>query len=313
MVKTDLDARFCDAAALLTDDRDGRKIGIAVSGGPDSMALLLLAHRNFPGQICAATVDHQLRPEAADEARFVADICAAREIPHYILRPASPITGNIQSSARAERYRLLTDWAAQYGCQFIATAHHAEDQLETVLMRLARGSGVSGMAGIRARNANVIRPLLEFSKAELIAICTQAGITPVSDPSNDDTDFDRVRFRQWLSLGHPMGDNGPNRTANALADATQAIEWAAAQMALDRVQRNGDSITIDAANIPTEFQRRLLVTALLMLQPDLKPRGPSIDNAIEVLNAGSSCTIGNILCKGGTLWRISKAPARRTP
>jgi tRNA(Ile)-lysidine synthase len=312
MVKTDLDAQFCDAMARLTGGLGNQKIGIAVSGGPDSMALLLLAQRNFPAQICAATVDHQLRPEAADEARFVADICAARNIPHHILRPASPITGNIQSSARAERYRLLTDWAAQNDCSLIATAHHAEDQLETLLMRLARGSGVSGMAGIRARNANVIRPLLEFSKAELVAICAQAGITPVNDPSNEDIDFDRVRFRQWLSLGHPMGSSGPYRTANALADATQAIEWTAAQMAVDRVQRDGDSITVDASNIPSEFQRRLLVTALLMLQPDLKPRGPSIDNAIEVLHAGNSCTIGNVMCKGGALWRLSKAPARRS-
>jgi tRNA(Ile)-lysidine synthase len=313
MTKTEFDTRFCDAMARLTAGLGNQKIGIAVSGGPDSMALLLLAHLNFPGQICAATVDHQLRPEAADEARFVAEICAARDIPHHILRPASPITGNIQSSARAERYRLLSDWAEENDSQFIATAHHAEDQLETLLMRLARGSGVSGMAGIRARNANVIRPLLEFSKAELIAICAEAGITPVSDPSNEDADFDRVRFRQWLSLGHPMGTSGPYRTANAMADATQAIEWAAAQLAEDRVQRDGDSITVDAANIPAEFQRRLLITALLVLQPDLKPRGPSIDNAIEALKTGSSCTIGNILCKGGALWRISKAPARRTP
>ena len=311
MTKADFDTRFIDAIGQLIGADSTDKIGIAVSGGPDSFALLLLAHRNFPARINAVTVDHQLRPEAAAEAGFVAKLCAERNIPHAILYPETPITGNIQSSARTMRYRLLSDWAAQQDCHWIATAHHAQDQLETLLMRLARGSGVSGMAGIRARNANVIRPLLAFNKTELIAICADAGITPVSDPSNTDPDFDRVRMRQWLSVGHPLGVDGPSRTATAMADATQALEWAASDLATRRVKRDGDNVAIDASELPHEFRRRLLVTALLMLQPGMTPRGASIDHAIDTLLSGGICTIGNILCKGGTIWHLCPAPPRR--
>ncbi len=312
MTKGDFDARFVDAVAPLIGADCSSRIGIAVSGGPDSLALLLLAHRNFPTRISAATVDHQLRTEAADEAHFVASICADRGIPHTTLHPVRPISGNIQSSARAERYRLLSEWAIRAGCDWIATAHHAQDQLETLLMRLRRGSGVSGMAGIRSRNANVIRPLLTFAKAELIAICADADMTPVNDPSNDDTDFDRVRMRQWLCAGHPLGNDGPSRTAAAMADATQALEWAAADLAARRIERDGETVAIDASELPHEFMRRLLIAGLLMLQPDLTPRGTSIDNAIKTLLSGETCTIGNILCKGGAIWHLCPAPPRRS-
>ena len=308
----DFDTRFMDAVAQIIGTDTTDTIGIAVSGGPDSLALLLLAHHNFPSRISAATVDHQLRHAAADEARYVARICKERGIPHETLHPASPITGNIQSSARAERYRLLSNWATQAGCNWIATAHHAQDQLETLLMRLKRGSGVAGMAGVRARNGNIIRPLLAFSKTELIAICTNAGITPIVDPSNDDTDFDRVRMRQWLSAGHPLGNDGPSRTAAAMADAAQALEWATADLAARRIECRRDFVAINVSELPHEFERRLLITGLLLLQPDITPRGASIENAIKTLLAGNTCMIGNILCKGGAIWHLCLAPPRRS-
>jgi tRNA(Ile)-lysidine synthase len=128
------------------------RVGIAVSGGPDSLALLLLAHAAIPGGIAAATVDHGLRAEAAGEAAFVAALCATLGIPHATLRPGAPITGNIQSSARKARYALLEIWADQHNLDWIATAHHADDQAETLLMRLSRGAGVAGLSGVRAVN-----------------------------------------------------------------------------------------------------------------------------------------------------------------
>src|SRR5262245_4822549 len=117
----------------------GARIGIAVSGGPDSLALLLLAAKARPNAIEAATVDHGLRPESADEAAMVASLCNRLGVPHRVL-PADwsePPISNVQSEARAMRYRLLNDWAIERGLAAIATGHHADDQAETLLMRLS--------------------------------------------------------------------------------------------------------------------------------------------------------------------------------
>ncbi|MEC7398775.1 MAG: tRNA lysidine(34) synthetase TilS, partial [Pseudomonadota bacterium] len=118
-----------------------------MSGGPDSLALLLLAQAAFPGMVEAATVDHGLRSESADEARFVAGLCRDRGIPHEILTCAVE-AGNMQDRARSARYAALDQWAKEHAIAAIATAHHADDQAETLLMRLNRGSGLSGLSGI---------------------------------------------------------------------------------------------------------------------------------------------------------------------
>src|SRR4051794_20667325 len=149
-MEADLRDRFVrDLDAL---SASGARIGIAVSGGPDSLALLLLAAAARPGKIDAATVDHGLRPGSREEAEMVAGVCAILGVPHAILtaqwenRPISAI----QERAREERYRLLAHWAKERELDAIATAHHLDDQAETLLMRLARGSGVRGLAGMHA-------------------------------------------------------------------------------------------------------------------------------------------------------------------
>src|SRR3954453_16959972 len=127
------------------------RIGIAVSGGPDSLALLLLAASARPGKIEAATVDHTLREASRGEAEMVARVCAKLNVPHAILTAEweqKPTTA-IQERARNERYRLLARWAEDQGLVAIATAHHADDQAETLVMRLARGAGVRGLAGMK--------------------------------------------------------------------------------------------------------------------------------------------------------------------
>ncbi len=285
---------------------------LAVSGGPDSLALLLLAHQHAAGRIIAATVDHQLRPESADEALYVGQICRQLDVAHLVLAPTQEITGNIQSSARAARYELLAGAADEYKCPLIATAHHADDQLETLLMRLARGSGVSGMAGIRARNGRIIRPLLEFSKAELEEICTDADIQPVRDPSNDNADFDRVAMRQYLARGeHPFGRAATNRTASALGDAAVALDWMTTALAERRISGGKAKITIDNKGLPKEIQRRLLLLALQRIEPEIEPRGEALERLLADLEVGKTTTIGDILCQGGDVWQFSPAPPRR--
>ena len=284
----------------------------AVSGGPDSLALLLLAQQVVAGRLVAATVDHQLRAESADEAQIVAEICRNLGIPHIILTPDEKISGNLQSSARAARYALLERAADRQNCQHIATAHHADDQLETLLMRLARGSGVDGLSGIRARNGRVVRPLLEFTKAELIDICYSNGIQSVNDPSNADIDFDRVAMRNWLaSTQHPFPVTRAPRTASALADASDALVWMTDTLAVHRVSHKNDVIVCQASGLPRELKRRLLIRCLRTIDINLAPRGDAIDRVLTDLENGRTAMIGNIKCVGGEDWQFSKAPPRR--
>jgi tRNA(Ile)-lysidine synthase len=306
--------RFLASLRQLTASETGDpipRLALAISGGPDSLALLLLAHACLPGKISAATVDHGLRPEAAHEAEYVAELCAERAIPHQILRPDHPITGNIQSEARKARYTLLQDWAAQENCATIVTAHHADDQLETILMRLARGSGIDGLSGVRAKNGNIIRPLLGFTKAELTGICAQAGVAAIADPSNENTDFDRVRMRQWLAASdHPLDAKAASISASALAEASAAIDWMITILAEKRIKRDGDAVTLDASELPTELARRLLIRALALIEPDYAARGQAIGRLLQSLQAAQTATIGNTLCSGGSLWRFQPAPKR---
>jgi tRNA(Ile)-lysidine synthase len=303
--------RFKETIGKLSQRNEARLL-LAVSGGPDSLALMLLANAAMPDRIAAATVDHGLRPEAAAEADYVAALCAERAIPHSILRPEHPIIGNIQSEARRTRYALLEQAADEADCSLIATAHHADDQLETVLMRFARGSGVDGMSGVRPRNGRIIRPLLEFSKSELEEICKFAGIQPVLDPSNDDAEFDRVAMRQWLArTQHPFNSARATRTATAMQDAGAALLWMTDQLASTRIKKIDDEIQCTAADLPHELQRRLVLTSLAMLDPDLNPRGDTVERLVDDLRGGRTTTVGDILCKGSDVWRFSPAPPRR--
>ena len=179
-----------------------------MSGGPDSLALLLLAQAAFPDGVEVATVDHGLRPDSAEEAASVGRICAALAIPHAVLTVDVARTGNLQAAARAARYAALADWRKQRNLHVIATAHHADDQAETLLMRLNRGAGVRGLAGMRAAaplpgtpEVPLIRPLLGWRRQELVGIVAGSGIAAVNDPSNENLRFERVRTLIDTMLG----------------------------------------------------------------------------------------------------------------
>ncbi len=304
--------RFAAAVEILAPEwvADSRPMLIALSGGADSTALLWLAHRHFGTRIRAMTVDHQLRPEAADEAKQCAALCERLGIPHVIATPRTPIDGNIQSAARAARYALLENEAEAMSGALVATAHHADDQLETVMMRLARGSGVAGLAGIRARNGRVIRPLLGFSKAELTAICRAAAIDWIEDPSNQDTDYDRVRMREALAKADlPISAQALGRSSKALADAEEALRYAADSLFDARVEKAGDEWSIDARGLPHELIRRLMISGL-EAAGEAVPRGATLDHAIAALERGEKCSIGGMIATGGEKWHFTPAPPR---
>jgi tRNA(Ile)-lysidine synthase len=178
-------------------------IAVAVSGGPDSMALILLAERwarQRGGQAWALTVDHGLRPESAEEARTVADWLACRAIPHEILVWAGDKpTSGIQEAARDARYRLLAQWCRAHGVVHLLTAHHREDQAETHLIRRRAGSGVDGLAGMSAvrelAGCRLVRPFLLVPRVRLLALLEREGQPFLRDPSNVNPVFERARLR----------------------------------------------------------------------------------------------------------------------
>ncbi len=175
-------------------------IAVAVSGGPDSLALLLLVDRwarDQGGAALALTVDHGLRPDSAAEAAQVGAWAKARGIAHAVLpwTGDKPQTG-IQAAARQARYRLLTEACAARGILHLAIAHHADDQAETVLFRRERGSGPAGLAGMTAARSlgavRMIRPLLGWPKSALTQTCRHFGQDFVEDPSNRSDRFART-------------------------------------------------------------------------------------------------------------------------
>ena len=311
----DLDARVA---------RDAR-IGLAVSGGADSVALLLLAAETRPQSIQVATVDHKLRPESADEARFVADICANLEVSHQIVEvewTEKPESG-LQEQARNARYRLLGDWTRTNGLSALLTAHHADDQAETFLMRASRGAGIKGLAAMRpvapipggaaGGGAKLVRPLLGWRHSELASVCEAVGIVPVADPSNEDELFERVRVRRALADMPWLDPLAVSRSATHLASADSALHWATTQAWDQRAIVEAGEVRFDPAGLPDEILRRFARRAVLRLATEgagADLRGGELDQLLPVLRSGKRATLRGVVCSGGKIWRFIPAPNR---
>lgn len=296
---------------------DEEPLAIAVSGGPDSLALLLLAHRAFGARVRALTVDHGLRPGSGEEAANVAAICAELGIRHATLRweGAKP-TANRQAAAREARYRLMASWCRHEGVAWLATAHHADDQAETLLLRLGRGAGLAGLAGVRARRdmggVTLLRPMLGSRRSELAAVVAAAGLSASDDPSNRDDRYDRTRVRKLLAASDWLDADRLAASAAHLADAEAALEWAASLAWRSRAVVGPDGVELDAEGLPRELQRRLLCRAIDCLREAAALRGPDVDRLLDRLMAGSSGTLAGVKARGGPVWRLSVAPARRS-
>jgi tRNA(Ile)-lysidine synthase len=306
-----LQARLIAATHALVGDDPAARFGVAASGGPDSMALLYLAARAFAGRVAAVTIDHGLRPASADEAAMVARWCAGQGITHHVATPDAPPTGNIQAWARTQRYALIEQWRTAQGIDWIMTAHHADDQLETLLMRLNRGSGVGGLAGVRGRSGTVIRPLLGVRKAALQQLVDDEALPHVHDPSNADPRFDRAALRAALAGADWLNPEAGARSAAALAEAEVALDWTVAMLAALHIRRDGTQWRLDRTDLPREYLRRLILHMLHAAAPDtLLPRGVSLDRAICAAQAGGQANLGDWLLRGGTEWTLFPAPPR---
>ena len=301
----------------------GTPIGLAVSGGPDSVALLLLAAQVRPLEVEVATVDHALRPGSRSEAETVAELCARLGVPHTILTASwheKPESG-LQERARLMRYQLLGGWARERGVRALLTGHHLDDQAETFLMRLSRGAGVKGLAGMRAiaqgaaGGVAVVRPLLAWRHSELEAVCAAAGVNPVEDPSNRDDQFERVRMRKALADADWLDPSSVAQSAAHLAEADAALHWATTIEWQRGVAQEGGQIVYRPGSAPREIRRRIIRRAILALATEgggAEPRGRELDQLLAALRTGRRATLRGVLCIGGPEWRFTRAPARRS-
>ena len=203
-------------------------LAVGVSGGSDSLALVLRLHEELVPQgkkIIALTVDHQLRPESRDEALFVHELMQQYGIEHHILvwKGEKPQTG-IEEAARQARYKLLSDWCLSHDVRCLCVAHHRLDQAETFLMRLQRGSGLNGLCGMQAVSElyglKILRPFLNEHPDDLKAYLKSKNITWVTDSSNNCDDFLRVRIRKFL----PLMEAETGITAQRLVDTMTVLQ-----------------------------------------------------------------------------------------
>ncbi|WP_133487775.1 tRNA lysidine(34) synthetase TilS [Aliiroseovarius marinus] len=250
------------------------RLGLAVSGGSDSMAMMILAAdwaKGTGAKLQVATVDHGLRPEAAAEASWVAARCAELGLPHDTLTWAGAPSGNVQNAGRTARYDLLGKWALQCDLDAVAVAHTADDQAETFVMRLARGSGVDGLSAMQddwvAQDMRWLRPVLAASREGLRQVLTDRGVGWIDDPSNTDTRFERVRVRKAMEDLARLGLDRDRLVGTALrmAEARKALSQAAIEAAEACAEVELGDVVFDAAAyvaLPTETRHRLLSAAI---------------------------------------------------
>jgi tRNA(Ile)-lysidine synthase len=320
---------------------EARRLLVGVSGGPDSLALLLLLHRwaaaqgDAAPQLHAATIDHGLRPESAGEAAFVASVCAGLRVPHAVLpwvgdKPATAL----QEEAREMRIRLLGEHAMAIEADAVLLGHHLDDQAETILMRLCRGSGLRGLSGIHPLEIRgidsfvyrVARPLLEVPKARLVATCQAFGVTPVDDPSNRDPRFARTRMRALLPLlaAEGLGAAGFGRLARRVMRADEALHVMAHQLEKDMrsgSEEDGERYQGDLLlGVPDEFSLRVLDVAIRRHATEGEPELAALEDLHEALldalcdSKPFSRTLAGawVRIRRGGVVQVGPAPKRRS-
>lgn len=310
---------FARAMADLIAQSRPAAIGLAVSGGGDSMALMQMAARAGLGTpLRVVTVDHGLRDGSADEARQVRREAAGLGLAHETLRwQGWTGRGNLQNTARHARRRLIGDWARRSGCALILTGHTLDDQAETLLMRLARGSGVDGLGGMaplrRERDLFWGRPLLSVRRAALRHWLRQHGLGWIDDPSNDDARFDRVRARQLAGTLADLGLSAERLAGMGehMRAARRVLDAAAGALAARAVRQAAGDLLIDRAALAgaeAETRHRLLAAALGWISGrSYRPRFAALADAAAAAGAGEARSLHGCLLRPerGTL-RITR-------
>ncbi|WP_460274141.1 tRNA lysidine(34) synthetase TilS [Celeribacter sp. ULVN23_4] len=288
-------------------------LAVAVSGGGDSMALLhLLAEWAEEEKVWlqAVTVDHGLRPEAAEEARFVAEVCERLRVKHTTLNWAGKTAkGNIQDAGRRARYGLMADWAKGQGISTIALAHTADDQAETFFMRLARASGIDGLTGMQRRRVSDgitwVRPLLMQERSDLRHYLRELREVWVEDPSNEDEAYDRVKARRAMGELTKLGIDAHvvGRVMDHLSQVRSALDYATHDHALRCVREDRGDLIIDRrrfAEAAPEVNRRLVEAGLRWISSaDYGPRGMKLQEFLSAMLRGRDATLHGVRLLGG--------------
>ena len=310
-------ARFGGELARLWPEGQGAgvRLGVAVSGGPDSLALLMFAAAALPGRVEAATVDHGLRAESAGEAALVARLCEELHVPHRTLTVVIE-PGNLQDRARAARYVALGKWCAHRGLAALATGHQLDDQAETLVMRLNRGSGLAGLAGVRARgnvpgsDLPLLRPLLEWRRAELESVVATAGVETARDPSNKDPRFDRVRIRQALARSDWLSPVGAARSAAMLGEAEAYLASKLHETWRANVCREGDRYRFEPG--VSDFEAGEIALRIIGALGGA-PLRSEVAALVARLRRGENASLAGVLAQAsGTAWAFEVEPPRST-
>ena len=297
------------------------RVGVAASGGGDSMALLHLFARLVATdelQVEAVTVDHGLRPEAVDEAKLVGQFCAEHGILHHVLQWAGQDhTGNLMAAARDARYKLIADWAVSRGISGIALGHTKDDLAENFLIRLARKAGPDGLAAMDThflRHGLVwARPLWQRSRADLRGYLRRHDLKWVEDPTNDDDRFERTRARQALTV---LEDFGVTKDVLASVSGTMRRSSDAlrhyAQIEARRyiVQDEGDLVLRLGLTgpLPEEIKRRLWLAAIPWInQASYPPRHKALFQVLSDVADGDVVTVGGcLITRKSDDWRVTR-------
>lgn len=311
----DIEAQFAQAMAQVTPKSRAR-LGLAVSGGGDSMALMALASRWGDAALRIATVDHGLRETSAQEARMVGSAAQQLGLPHVTLRWTGWTgQGNLQNAARKGRQALLTDWARAERLDAVLLGHTRDDQAETFLLRLARGSGVDGLAGMQAKSTAQgilwLRPLLQISRDDLRQWLRAKGLDWAEDPSNADPAFDRVKARQMRDLLSQLGLTSSRlaQTAERMAEARAVLDLAA-DAAQTRVwQAEHGDIVLDAPAfdaLPEDTRYRIAARALCAVAS--QPYRPRLKTLRLAFESPRATLHGCLVTRTPTTLRITREP-----
>lgn len=306
---------LADLIECFEDVATDATIGVAVSGGSDSVAMLLALREALPkATLRVATVDHGLRPEAGDEARWVGALCSGLGIEHDILPITNLLLGsNLQARARAARYDALSEWGL--GFEVVCLGHSQTDVAETFLIRLARGSGVDGLAKMQARwhnrGLNWARPLLNFSRNDLRCYLRIQGQSWCEDPSNDDRSYTRVQMRQIQPQLDELGLNTARlaKTAARMSSVQKALAFSLKTIRQAIMQIDFGDIVFDRgalAQLPSEYVEQMVAESLSWIGGQAyKPRNSALLRAISAKTTFSlhGCVL---IPQPGNLLRISR-------
>ena len=283
------------------------RIAVAVSGGPDSLALWSVLSEGFNGELHALHVDHGLRDESADEAAALAERIEGLQV----LRWDASSDKRLQEEARRARYGLMAEYCAEHGIKHLFLAHHRDDQAETVLFRLAKGSGLDGLGGMRKvqvydEGLSFVRPFLDVPKSDLVAYCEAQNLPYLQDPSNENDDFARVRLRKSQAILEEEGLSAKRLAVSArrFQRAREALDFIS-KNALGACRKDADTnrVELDSDALlayPEEIVLRvmLLVIAEIGAEKDYAPRMERVEDLVADLirsDAFRKRTLGGVV------------------